>query len=397
MDITENLKNDHNVYILGAGFSYEAGLPLISDFLLRMRDSHEWLIEQNRVTEAKAVAAVLDFRLKAASAAYWVKLDLENIEELFSLASASAGDIGEQIRLAIAATLDYAQKTKGALNGQLSVSHSKSLFKSTRMPDWLKFKSSDDVNNHRYYSIRNYTLIAAYLLGMFKNFTPKGENTFITFNYDTLLEDALIELGIDVNYGSKISAHPSCKDPKRKDQIPVFKLHGSMNWARANLPNSQGSQSITVFNNYNEVREKNLVPELIPPTWKKIFENQLESVWDEAIQKLKTATRIIVIGFSMPPTDLHFKYLLAAGLKDNISLRKVVFVNPDEKDELKPRVKELLREAYIESNQITFVKSGLLQFTIQRNMFGGDAGLHNLGRPTEYSASMNFQSDQIFD
>ena len=31
----------------------------------------------------------------------------------------------------------------------------------------------------------------------------------------------------------------------------------------------------------------------------------------------------------MPPTDLHFKYLLAAGLRNNISLREIAFVNPD--------------------------------------------------------------------
>lgn len=31
----------------------------------------------------------------------------------------------------------------------------------------------------------------------------------------------------------------------------------------------------------------------------------------------------------MPTIDLHFKYLLAAGLRENISLREIVFVNPD--------------------------------------------------------------------
>jgi len=30
----------------------------------------------------------------------------------------------------------------------------------------------------------------------------------------------------------------------------------------------------------------------------------------------------------MPRTDTHFKYLIAAGLQRNISLRKFVFVNP---------------------------------------------------------------------
>jgi len=105
------IENNHNVLVLGAGFSREAGLPLINDFLVRMRDSHEWLREQGRIMEADAVQRVLRFRLEAASAAYYVPLDLENIEELFSLAAASAGDMDTAIRIAIAATIDFIRKT----------------------------------------------------------------------------------------------------------------------------------------------------------------------------------------------------------------------------------------------------------------------------------------------
>jgi len=36
----DSVENDHNVYILGAGFSAGAGLPVIKNFLLRLRDSH---------------------------------------------------------------------------------------------------------------------------------------------------------------------------------------------------------------------------------------------------------------------------------------------------------------------------------------------------------------------
>ena len=38
--------------------------------------------------------------------AYYVTLDLENIEELFSLASAAKGNMDTSIRTAIAATID---------------------------------------------------------------------------------------------------------------------------------------------------------------------------------------------------------------------------------------------------------------------------------------------------
>jgi len=47
------------------------------------------------------------------------------------------------------------------------------------------------------------------------------------------------------------------------------------------------------------------------------------------VEALTNATRIVIIGFSIPPTDIHFKYLLAAGLQENISLRKIYCFNPE--------------------------------------------------------------------
>jgi hypothetical protein len=40
-----------NVYLLGAGFSADAGLPTIADFLNQMRDSTDWLAQQGRQAE----------------------------------------------------------------------------------------------------------------------------------------------------------------------------------------------------------------------------------------------------------------------------------------------------------------------------------------------------------
>src|SRR5437660_11857644 len=55
----------------------------------------------------EAIQKVFEFRLKAAAAAYRAKLNVENIEELFSLASAlEGGNDSEYIPTAIAAALD---------------------------------------------------------------------------------------------------------------------------------------------------------------------------------------------------------------------------------------------------------------------------------------------------
>jgi len=108
------ISNDHNVYILGAGFSFDAGIPVVAAFMNRMRDAHPWLVQEGRDAEAKAVECVLAFRLASAGAAHRVKVDVENNEELFSLASSLArhtGDLDESdVRLAIAATIDFADR-----------------------------------------------------------------------------------------------------------------------------------------------------------------------------------------------------------------------------------------------------------------------------------------------
>ena len=79
--------NDHNVYILGAGFSRDAGIPLVAGFLNAMRDSLDWLENEERHEEVEAVKQVLAFRRQASAATSWIDVDPDNIEELFSVAS----------------------------------------------------------------------------------------------------------------------------------------------------------------------------------------------------------------------------------------------------------------------------------------------------------------------
>ena len=195
------------------------------------------------------------------------------------------------------------------------------------------------------------------------------------------MEEALDQLQLPYWYGfDSESARwaKSAEQVKLADEtaLPVLKLHGSMNWAR---PSDAGPMQI--FKSYDEVRNYNLVPELIPPTWKKVFEKQLEAVWQTAIRKLNSATRIVIIGFSMPATDLHFKYLMAAGLRSNASLRQILFVNP-EATVLEAKARTLLRNAYIDTKTIDFDPYRLDVFTQ-----GHPAKLGQIGRRWEQSVS----------
>ena len=116
------------------------------------------------------------------------------------------------------------------------------------------------------------------------------------------------------------------------------------------------------------------MPILVAPTWQKSLGGYLSAVWREAVSALRTATRVIILGYSMPQTDQHFRYLMAAGLQDNISLRKVLIVNNDEREEFELRLSSLFRAEHLEQKIIERVPRTVRQFLVTEN------GGHRIGR-----------------
>ena len=91
---------DHNVYILGAGFSRDAGAPLIHDFLDRackfFDDPDSALDPQER----QQFEQVFKFKREVAKAREKFRIDLDNIEQLFGLVEMSQrlGSVGSDTR-----------------------------------------------------------------------------------------------------------------------------------------------------------------------------------------------------------------------------------------------------------------------------------------------------------
>jgi hypothetical protein len=336
------LHNDHNVYVLGAGFSRLRGLPLIEDFMLKMRDALQYHSQLNRPKECAAINAVLEFRLSASAAAYRVQVDLENIEDLFSLASASPGQLEENIKIAIAATLDYCLSSRSAPNAMFAAEP----HELQPSQSWTSTPNSVNPGSPNW-SVPAYEFIVRAMLGSWQSPNPISENTFITFNYDTLVEDSLTALGVDYSLGFDGAGRDS-----RDTNVRLLKLHGSVNWVVA-----KGSRTkVTVMENYRSVIDAGLVPQIIPPTWKKDSKGAFDAIWSQSIAALADATRVVIVGFSIPPTDLHFKYLLAAGLRENYSLREIVFVNPSPgKSLVEERCKSLFANSQHNAARLRFV------------------------------------------
>ena len=409
---TKKAHNDHNVYILGAGFATEAGLPLIYDFMNRMRDAAAWLAEQGgRDTEVSAIEEVLDFRHRAAGAAYRTPLDVENVEELFSLASARGGEkLAQNMNVAIAATIDFARAT-----AQPPTEYQRFDVRLLDTSGWTKpqnwcaptaflenfIKTGNDKGQG--FGCPPYEFYVGLMAGYFNPGPSSRRDTIIAFNYDTVVEDALRGLGLGVHYGIEhLTGYATPEDLRSaqqgRDGIRVLKLHGSISWARtverlasdrSDLPSNlvkELDRKIVIFPNYEKLREQGHVPILTPPTWQKTFSGYLSSVRDAIVAELETATRIIIIGYSIPPTDQHFRFLLSAGLQDNISLRKVIFVNPalrkpDPRKQLEERLFALFRRELFDRGTVELVPEDTRAFFIGSPGDSGPSYRQLINRP----------------
>lgn len=294
-----------NVFILRAGFSRAAGYPLISDFKEKMIEAREWLEDQGRTHELESVKKVLEFRENAGKACEYVNFEPNNIEHLFSLASAQDLTTMSHIQRAIAATLsysDYVYRKACPAYALTTIANP-----GEKSPEGFMDTTVASIYGH----------FVRLLVGRLTTNTVK--NSVITFNYDLLLEDALSE------DRSLIFDDIDFRD------LEILKLHGSINWVQQPERSFvEGSVHALEYVGYEGLWRNNETPLLIPPTWNKVLtDERLRDSWNLALRALKNADRIFIIGFSFPPTDYHFRFLLAAGLMGNYKLKGIEIIDPN--------------------------------------------------------------------
>lgn len=142
--------------------------------------------------------------------------------------------------------------------------------------------------------------------------------TFISLNYDFIVEDALTRAGLPWYY-----VHIPTSVERDPSGIQVIKPHGSLNWVfKGNVP------CISIATDYkhepvaNRSFDANRFEEamIIQPTQLKqainIRETQapetqrlLSHLWKSMANALTAASRVFIIGYSFPSTDHHLRTL----------------------------------------------------------------------------------------
>lgn len=127
--------------------------------------------------------------------------------------------------------------------------------------------------------------------------------TFISTNYDTLMDEAIATVG-EVVYGFEPKGNPK--------GIKLYKLHGSLNWSECRHCEAFAidAPAHSLCADCGQPR-KSII---IPPKYNKNIRNaHLQKVWLEAERALAQAERLIICGYSFPDADINVKYLLKQG------------------------------------------------------------------------------------
>jgi len=172
--------------------------------------------------------------------------------------------------------------------------------------------------------------------------------TFISLNYDILIDNALTEANAtfdrDLDYGVHFqnfdlasSGRNEWRKPRPGKSSLLLKLHGSLNWLYCPTcvtltltPKEKGvirliyEPSLACCGSCGTVA----TPIVIPPTFFKVMSNlYLQEIWHRAEFVLREAERLVFCGYSLPDADLHFKYLLKRSEVNRGSTPEIFILN----------------------------------------------------------------------
>ena len=339
-----------HVFVLGAGVSMNLGAPLMADFL----EKADLIYRQRRVEHfgehfervARARSALQQVHSKTA-------LDIHNLESVFgafdmarllgSLPGLEEEDVEtlpDSMRVVIAKTLE----------------------------ETIEFDTSAEGGRPMVYGAHRQF---AETLGDLCRREP-GSVSVVSFNYDIITDFAMECVEIGPDYALADSPEFRLGPPKSFEHtVPLLKLHGSINWAKCSCPDCTSAVACPVrfFINPEYPVERGKWPHggkvyigtgipkapitchnqtvsnrllIVPPTWNKgTTEDALIPVWRRAAEELRTAQNVYILGYSLPETDIFFRYMFALGLVGPQVLNRFWVFNPDQ-DTVESRFRSLL-------------------------------------------------------
>lgn len=199
--------------------------------------------------------------------------------------------------------------------------------------------------------------------------TSKSRVSIVTTNYDTLLEDAIFrhleaaQLAAEtvVDFGMPwrtVRPEPVVMRPQDAP-LAVMKLHGSLNWLkcescgyvtmnirqRIHALSFRGRQ---VPEGYNVCECDGLLRStlVVPSTVRDVRDANLLGIWQAALEEIRRADQLLILGYSIPAEDITVRSLLIRALNGRpringapqpLNVEVVQYEKPDEPRPALPR------------------------------------------------------------
>ncbi len=186
---------------------------------------------------------------------------------------------------------------------------------------------------------------------------------FVSLNYDILIDNALVDLYPNYDYGvefTNFGRRSGWKRPKKRKVVSLYKLHGSLNWlycptciSLTLTPKEKGVVKLVFKPKNCDVCTSEMTPIIIPPTFFKVMSNfYLQEIWHKAENALKQAKRIFFCGYSFPDADIHIKYLLKRVEINRGSTPEIFIINNHEgKSDFQRKDEELRYKRFFKDSQ----------------------------------------------
>jgi hypothetical protein len=326
-----------NILILGAGASYDAGIPLMNGFMqtiweLAVRNKYK-----NKSIEAEdkeLFSKVIEIRDELDRYHGRANFDDRNIEDILSILTFNL--------------MEGKKKDKEKLNIMVkAISKMIDITCNVEHPGKFDRIITNGPDIYRIFWKALFDCIS----------TGKTFPTIITFNYDLVLERSLLQLLINKYYSDQNSPpfksitikyyydllkdinfnieyvqyhknEPFETDPgtslEKTDNITdnnliieILKLHGSINF-----PTKKPD-----YDNYN-IASSIDNPFILPPIYNKNYQQYGNKIWKLALERLREAKNIVIIGYSLPQTDIYIQYFFKAALGPNLNLNNIFVFDP---------------------------------------------------------------------
>ena len=207
-----------NVFVLGAGFSKDAGAMTMDAFFPHARDLLDDPTSALTAEDKKIFSRVIEYRFELNKALAKILEDLDNIEKLFGFLEMEAqlwdlhGQLQEDMKYLIGRTLEVD-----------TFSPPPNMEGRPVMKDGTKFSGNQ------------YDFFLRVVAGVWNKKKLSGNrsiDSIVSFNYDLVLERQLASLNIVPMYecGPNAAYDPRFFAPTVQPEILLLKLHGSLNW-----------------------------------------------------------------------------------------------------------------------------------------------------------------------